>query len=106
MVATVPHQHLRAPGRRTVSQQARLYINRISTSETLENVLVEEWVEVCGDSSEGQKTINAPVRVTTMAQNDETPAGQINFTFTDAAFFAVQPKPPEKKAPTGKGTET
>ena len=39
-----------------------------------------EWVEVCGDSSEGQKTINALVRVTTMAHDDESPAGQMTFT--------------------------
>ena len=43
-------------------------------------MFVEEWIDVCGDSSEGQKTINAPVRITTMAHDDETPAGQINFT--------------------------
>ena len=60
--------------------QSRLHVNWIPTGETLKNVFVEEWVDVCGDSSEGQKTINAPVRIITMAHDDETPAGQINFS--------------------------
>ena len=57
-----------------------MYVNWIPTGETLKNVFVEEWVDVCGDSSKGQKTINVPVRMTTTAQNDEIPAEQINFT--------------------------
>ena len=60
--------------------QSRLHVNWIPTGETLKNVFVEEWIDVCGDSSDGQKTTNAPVRVTTMAHDDETPAGQINFS--------------------------
>ena len=40
----------------------------------------EEWIDVCGDSSEGQKTINAPVHISIVAHDDETPAGRINFT--------------------------
>ena len=60
--------------------EGRLYVNWIPSSETLKNVFVEEWLDVSGDSSEGQKTISAPVRIITMAHNNETPAGQINFT--------------------------
>ena len=66
---------LESPRKRKSVSQGRLCVNWIPTGETLKNVLVEEWAEVCGDSSEEQKTTNAPVRITTMAHDDETPVG-------------------------------
>ena len=80
MVETVPLQHLRAPGKRKNVSEGRLYVNLIPTGETLKNVFVEEWIYVGGDSSEEQKTINVPVHITTMAHDDESPAGQMTLT--------------------------
>ena len=76
----VPRQHLRAPGKKKSVSEGRLYVNWIPTGETSKNVFVEDWIDVGGDSSEEQNTINAPVHITTMAHDDETPAGQINIT--------------------------
>ena len=76
----MPHQHFRFPGKRKSVSEGRLYVNWIPNGETLKNVFVEERVEVCGDSSEEQKTMNATVRITTMAHDDETPVVSINFT--------------------------
>ena len=76
----MPHQHLIAPGKRKNVSESRLYVNWIPTGETLKNVFVEEWIYVGGDSSEEQNTIDVPVHITTMAHDDEFPAGQMNFT--------------------------
>ena len=59
----VPHQHLRAQGKRKNVSEGRLYVNWIPTGETLNNVFVEEWKEVGGDSSEEQNTVDAPVHI-------------------------------------------
>ena len=77
MVAMVPHQHLRSP--RKKSLRSSIVCKPDPNQRDIENVFVEEWIEVCVDSSEGQKTINAPVRLTTTAHDDETPLGQIIF---------------------------
>ena len=76
----VPHQHLIAPGKRESDTEGRLYVNWIPTGDALKNVFVEEWIKVGGDSPEEQKTINAPMRIKSMAHDDETPAGQMNIT--------------------------
>ena len=39
-----------------------------------------EWIYVGGDSFEEQNTIDVPVHISTMAHDDESPAGQMNFT--------------------------
>ena len=41
----------------------------------MKNVFVEEWKNIGGDSSEEQNTIDAPVHITTMAHDDDSPAG-------------------------------
>ena len=79
MVAVVPRQHLTAPGKRNSVSEGRWYVPWIPIGETLRKVFVEEWIDVGGDSSEEQKTISAPVHITTVAHDDETPAGQMNF---------------------------
>ena len=76
----MPHQHLRAPGKRKNVSEGRLYVNWIPTGKTLKIVFVDEWIDVGGDSSEEQNTTDAPVHITTMAHDDEIPAGQMNFT--------------------------
>ena len=70
MVAMVPHQHLRAPGMRKSISEGRLYVNWISTGETLKNVFMDEWMYAGGDSSEERNTIDVPVRITIMAHDD------------------------------------
>ena len=72
--------HLRAPGKRKNVSEGRLYVNWIPTVEASKNVFVEEWIYVSGDSSEEQNTIDVPAHITTMAHDDESPAGQMNFT--------------------------
>ena len=51
-----------------------------SNRRDLEHVFVEEWIHVGGDSSEEQNTVDVPVQITIMAHDDESPAGQMNFT--------------------------
>ena len=80
MVAMVPHQHLVAPGKRKSDTEGRLFVNWIPTGEALKNVFMEEWIYIGGDLPEEQKTLNAPMSIATMARDDETPAGQMNFT--------------------------
>ena len=95
MVAMVPHQHLRSPGKKKKVSEGRLYVNRIPSGETLKTC-VEEWIDVCGDSSEGQNTINALVRITTTAHDDEHHLGRLTLPkttsrrFTNGAFSDIR----------------
>ena len=67
---------LDTPGKKKMSRRVE-YVNWIPTGETFKTVFEEEWIDVAGDSSEEQNTTNAPLHITTMARNNETPAGQM-----------------------------
>ena len=70
----------------------------IQTSEALKNVFIEEWISTSGDAPGEQETINAPLSMTTMARDDETPAGRLTLLktasrrFTDADFSGIRKK--------------
>ena len=51
MMAMVPHQHLRSPGKGKSLSEGREYVNWIPTGENLKNVFVAEWKIVGCDSS-------------------------------------------------------
>ena len=68
-LAMVPHQ------KRKSDTEGRLFVKWIPTGETLKNVFMEVWIKIGGNSSEGQKTMNAPTRITTMSHDSETPTG-------------------------------
>ena len=44
------------------------------------NMFVEGWVYAGGGSSEEQNALDVPLHITTMAHDDGSPAGQMNFT--------------------------
>ena len=79
MVAMVPHQHLRAPGKKKNVPEGRLYVNWIATGETLKNVCGR--VDACRRRlTWEQNTTDVPLHITTMAYDEESTAGQMNFT--------------------------
>ena len=76
----VPHQHLRAPEKWKTVSEGRLYVNWIPTVEALKKTCLEEWKKVGGHLTEEQNAFDVPAHITTMAHDDESPAGLMNFT--------------------------